>query len=54
MPVFVQPVVDGNGESKIVSVFLVTSKDGDAIIRNASIIKATQSKLAENKNSSIR
>jgi len=31
IPVFLQLVVDGNGESETVSVFLVTSEDGDTI-----------------------
>ena len=31
MPVFLQLVIDGNGESEVISVFLITSEDGEAI-----------------------
>ena len=31
MPVFLQLVIDGNGESEVISVFLITSEDGETI-----------------------
>lgn len=31
MPVFLQLVIDGNGESEVISAFLITSEDGETI-----------------------
>ena len=39
MPVFLQLVIDGNGESEVISVFLITSEDGETILGLLDIFK---------------
>ena len=39
MPVFLQLVIDGNGESEIVTVFVVASEDGETIASLVTLFK---------------